>query len=156
MNKDLLLQISIASNQIFVYVIYTGIDLILIYFVICTVNYVQGKIVSLPRVKYILDGDQGSLRCQNRSEDELVFYNYIWDANWYRLLPNKSILQYEESGPIHVISYALFFDPPLRPENEGEYYCCQPNGPCSGSSNVARAGMTMCDGALIMMMFYIA
>jgi len=99
--------------------------------------------VSLPHVQYVLDGEQGSLRCQNRSEDESMFHNFIWDANWYRLLPNGSIYQFDESGPIHVISYALFFDPTVRPQDQGQYYCCQPNGLCSSYSNVTRAGRFM-------------
>ena len=99
--------------------------------------------VSLPHTKYVLEGEYGILRCQNRSENGSVPYNYIDNAQWYRLFPNGTIYQFGNSGPVNVKTYHLNFQPFVRPEDQGMYYCCKPNGSCSEKSTVTIAGMFM-------------
>ena len=96
--------------------------------------------VSLPPTRYVLEGNRGILRCQNRSENGTVFYNYIGDAQWYRVFPNDTIHQFGNTGPVRVQSYSLNFQPFVRPEDQGVYYCCKPNGSCSENSTVTIAG----------------
>ena len=108
------------------------------------VGLVSGKIVSYPPTRYVSEGGEGrlrSLRCQNRSDDEAVLYNYISDALWYRLFPNGTLHKLGANGPVFVHTYSLFFHPIVRPEDQGIYYCCKPGGSCSGNSTVAIAGM---------------
>ena len=102
---------------------------------------VSGKIVSYPPTRYVFEGNEGRLRCQNQSDDETEFYNYISDALWYRLFPNGTVHEIGASGPVVVQSYSLFFHPIVRPEDQGIYYCCKPGGSCSGNSTVSIAGM---------------
>ena len=102
---------------------------------------VFGKVVSLPQTKYVLEGDYGILRCQNRSENGSMFYNYIDNAQWYRIFPNGTTHQFGNNGPVHVQTYGLYFQPFVRPEDQGMYYCCKPNGSCSENSTVAIAGI---------------
>ena len=96
--------------------------------------------MSLPHTRYVLESDSGSLRCQNRSENENAFYNYIDDALWYRVFPNDTVYQIGNSGPVYVQSYRLVFHPFVRPEDQGIYYCCKPGDSCSGNSTVTIAG----------------
>ena len=102
---------------------------------------VYGKVISLPHTKYVLEGDYGILRCQNRSENGSEFYDYIDNAQWYRILPNGTTHQFGNSGPVHVQTYGLYFQPFVRPEDQGMYYCCKPNGSCSENSTVTIAGI---------------
>ena len=97
--------------------------------------------MSLPYTRYVLESESGLLRCQNRSENETVFYNYIDDALWYRMLPNGTVHPIgNDSGPVYVQSYRLVFHPFVRPEDQGIYYCCKPGDSCSGNSTVTIAG----------------
>ena len=98
-------------------------------------------IVSYPSTAYVLENNEGILQCQNRSEDDNVFHNYIDDATWYRLLPNATIQQYGTSGPVYVQSYSLIFRPFVTPTDQGIYYCCKPGGSCSEHSSVSIVGM---------------
>ena len=102
------------------------------------VGFVLGKVVSWPTTRYVHEGEEGILRCQNRSENESVFYNYISNALWYRQFPNGTTTRpFGTSGPIHVESHTLVFHPSVRKEDEeGNYYCCKPGGSCSGRSTV--------------------
>ena len=102
---------------------------------------VSGKIVSYPPTRYVYEGKEGRLRCQNRSDDETQLYNYINDALWYRLFPNGTLHEIGASGPVYVQSFSLYFHPIVRPEDQGIYYCCKPGGSCSGNSIVAIAGI---------------
>ena len=70
---------------------------------------VSGKIVSYPPTRYVYEGNEGRLRCHNRSDDETVFYNYISDALWYRLFPNGTLHELGANGPVFVQSYSLLF-----------------------------------------------
>ena len=88
----------------------------------------------------MFERNEGRLRCQNRSEDETEFYNYISDALWYRLFPNGTVHEFGASGPVFVHTYNLYFHPFVRPEDQGIYYCCKPGGSCSGNSSVNIAG----------------
>jgi len=97
-------------------------------------------VVSFPHTRYVLEGEQGSLRCQNRSENENVFYDNIDNALWYRQFPNGTTHQFGTTGPIYVRSQGLFFYPSVRQQDQGIYYCCKPGGSCSGYSTVAIAG----------------
>ena len=78
------------------------------------------------------EGDRGRLRC---SDDETHYY--INDALWYRLFPNGTVHRFGSSG------HRLIFNPFVRPEDQGIYYCCKPGGPCSGNSSVAIAGTSV-------------
>ena len=89
------------------------------------------------------EGNAGRLTCQNRSEDETKFYNHIDDALWYRLFPNGTVHQFGPSGPVYVNAHRLNFNPLVRPEDQGIYYCCKPGGSCSGNSSVAIAGTSV-------------
>ena len=102
---------------------------------------VSGKIVSYPPTLYVYEGNKGRLRCQNRSDDETVFYNDIRDALWYRLFPNGTLHELGANGPLFVQFHSLYFHPIVRPEDQGIYYCCKPGGSCSGNSTVSIAGM---------------
>ena len=106
---------------------------------------VTGKTVSLPNTRYVFEGQEGILRCQNRSENDSVFYNNINDAQWYRLFPNSTTHQFGTSGPVFIQRHGLYFHPFVRPEDQGMYYCCKPNGSCSESSNVTIAGQYTSD-----------
>ena len=103
-------------------------------------EFVSAKIVSYPPARYVLERNEGRLRCQNQSEDETEFYNYVSDAKWYRLFPNGTVHELGASGPVHVKAYNLYFCPFVRPEDQGIYYCCKPGGSCSGNSSVTIAG----------------
>ena len=83
----------------------------------------------------------GILRCQNRSENERVFYNYIYNAEWYHQLSNGTTHQFGTSGPVQVQNYSLVFHQPVRTENEeGTYFCCKPGGSCSEKSTMIIVG----------------
>ena len=97
--------------------------------------------VSLPQTKFVLEGDYGILRCQNQSENGSMIYNYIDNAQWYRIFPNGTTHQFGNNGPVHVQSYGLYFQPFVRPEDQGVYYCCKPNVSCSENSTVTIAGI---------------
>ena len=91
-------------------------------------------IVSLPHDLYVLEGNRGTVRCQNRSADERIFYSYITNAVWYRDYGNGTHEQIGSSGPVHSNRHQLKFIPTVRKVDEGVYYCCTPNGPCGNSS----------------------
>ena len=104
-------------------------DLIFIY-----VGNVAAIIVSLPHENYVLEGNRGIVRCQNRSNDERIFYSYVTNAVWYRDYGNGTRRQVSSSGPVYSRRHLLYFDPTVRKVDEGIYYCCIPNGPCGNSS----------------------
>ena len=109
---------------------------------ICThLDLVSARIVSHPSTAYVLENNEGILQCQNRSENEDVFLNYIDDALWYRLFPNATIKQYGTSGSVYVQSHSLIFNPFVSPTDQGIYYCCKPGGSCSTNSSVSIVGM---------------
>ena len=112
----------------------------------CCLELVFGKVViSLP-ITYTIEGKAGMLypamTCRNMSEDGNVTYNLVWDAEWYRLFPNGTAHQLEEttSSSFDISQWFLMFRF-VRREDQGDYYCCKPNGPCSGNSTVIIAGM---------------
>lgn len=92
-------------------------------------------IVSLPHESYVLEGNRGYIRCQNRSDDEKLFYSYISNALWYRDHGNGTHEKIGSSltGPVYSIRHVLII-PSVRKVDEGVYYCCITNGPCGNSS----------------------
>ena len=94
-------------------------------------------IVSLPQKYYVLQGNRGTIRCQNRSDDGGSFYSYIINAEWYRDYGNGTQKRIGSSGPVYSRIHQLHFVPTVRKIDEGFYYCCVPNGPC-GNSTTSR------------------
>lgn len=100
-----------------------------------TTEYTAAMIVSVPHERYVLERNRGTVRCQNRSEDQQIFYSYITNAVWYRAYENGTSVQIGSSGPVYSSRHRLNFVPPVRESDEGVYYCCAPlNGPCGNSS----------------------
>ena len=99
---------------------------------ICIGN-VAAIIVSLPHESYVLQGNRGTIRCQNRSADERVFYSYITNAVWYRDYENGTEKRIGTSGSVYSSRHLLNFIPTVKKVDEGVYYCCVPNGPCGNS-----------------------
>jgi len=96
------------------------------------------RIISLPHQRYVLEGNQATVRCQNRSEDETTFYSYIKNAVWYRNYPNGTIIQIgSSSGPVSADRHMLKFSNSIASADEGIYYCCIPDGPCGNSSTTS-------------------
>ena len=105
----------------------------------------ETKIVSRPKQRYVLEGHQGFVWCQNRSADEVSFYSYVDDAHWYRILPsgiNHSINATHSAGlGVYSSGHTLIFYPTVREADQGYYYCCSSNdGSCSESTDVRISG----------------
>ncbi|XP_065913081.1 uncharacterized protein [Dysidea avara] len=90
----------------------------------------SGITVPLPRQLYILERSKGTVRCQNRSDDGQLFHSYITNAVWYRRFENGTNITVGSTGSVYSMEHTLNFDP-LLPEDQGEYFCCTPNGLCS-------------------------
>jgi len=104
-----------------------------LYFKGCT----GSKITSSPQQLYVQDGDQGIVRCQNRSDDGEHFYSYIYDAIWYRKYENGSNVTISMgTGTVHSRGYTLKFNP-LLAEDQGHYFCCAQSGQCSEALTTA-------------------
>ena len=100
------------------------------------IGNVAAMIVSSPHESYVREGDKGTVRCQNRSDDGQTIYSHIANALWYRDYGNGSHkeISRSRSDPVYANRHFLYFAPPVREVDEGTYYCCVPNGPCGNSS----------------------
>ncbi|XP_065913356.1 transmembrane and immunoglobulin domain-containing protein 1-like [Dysidea avara] len=95
------------------------------------------KIISSPQQLYVLDGHQGTVRCQNRSDSGEHFYSYITDAVWYRYYDNGSNFTISAgSGTVYSRGYTLIFNP-LLGEDQGHYFCCTQSVQCSEAFTTA-------------------
>ena len=111
-------------------------------------NAGAAKVVSRPSQRYVLEGHQGLVWCQNRSADEQSFYSYVDDAIWYRWT-NDNISQLVGSTTIGLGVYSsghtLIFYPTVRESDEGYYYCCSSAGNlCSDRTDVRISGKHTC------------
>ena len=97
-------------------------------------GYITAKIVSLPHQQYVLEGNQATVRCQNRSDDGGTFYSYITTAVWYRSHSNGTKTQIGSSGPVYADKHTLILSS-ITEADQGFYYCCVPAGPCGNSSS---------------------
>ena len=86
----------------------------------------------------MLEGNHGIVRCQNRSNDEKVFYSYISNALWYRDYGNGTQRKIGNSGAVYSSRHSLIFKPPLRKADEGVYYCCLPDNVQCGNNNASN------------------
>jgi len=93
------------------------------------------RIVSLPHHRYVLQGSQATVRCQNRSDDGTTFNAYIPNAVWYRDYRNGTVTQVVNSQSVYADRHTLKFSPSVTNADEGVYYCCVLNGPCGNSSS---------------------
>ena len=97
------------------------------------------KIVSLPRQLYVLEGESGTIRCQNRSMDEQAFYSYVSNAIWWHRDTDGTITRIGSYGSVYSSSHTLNFNP-ISSENQGKYYCCLPDqSTCSNISIVIQS-----------------
>ena len=93
-------------------------------------------IVTSPRELYVLSGQEGVLRCQDRTTTP---YTYVSNARWYRQYTNGSNTSIDASGSIFSYKHTLTFYPILR-ENEGNYFCCTSDTICSNTVPVRISG----------------
>ena len=102
----------------------------------------EAKVITRPSQRYILEGHQGLVWCQNRSVDEKLFYSFVDNARWYRRLPNNMNLSINTSGPgIYYSGHTLMFSPTLRRIDQGQYFCCSSEGnSCSELTDVRISG----------------
>ena len=90
--------------------------------------------MSLPHQLYVLEGGRGTVRCQNRSTDEQIFYSYVSNAIWWRNYTNGTITRIRTFGSVYASGHTLNFNPMLS-ESQGNYYCCLPDeSTCSKAS----------------------
>jgi len=104
------------------------------------VGHTPAKIVSLPHQLYVLEGERGTIRCQNRSSDGM-FYSYISNVVWWHIDPNGSNISITASNSrsVYSVAHTLNFNP-ISIKNEGLYYCCLQDGSaCSDASNVKKS-----------------
>ena len=98
--------------------------------------------MSLPHQLYVLEGDRGTIRCQNRSTDGQTFYTYVSNAVWWRHNSNGTLTKIRRSGSIYSSAHALHFNP-ISSENQGNYFCCMPDhndeSECSSISVVIQS-----------------
>ena len=103
------------------------------------IGYSHAKIVSLPHQLYVPEGDRGTVRCNNRSTDEQIFYSYVSNAVWWRNYTNGTITRIGTYGSVYTSGHTLNFDP-MSSESQGHYYCCLSNeSTCSKMSTVTQS-----------------
>ena len=95
------------------------------------------NIVSLPRELYVLEGDRGTIRCQNRSVDKQTFYSNVYNSIWWHHDIDGTITRIGKSGSVYSSRHTLNFNPMLR-ENQGNYYCCLPDQSSCSDISVVR------------------
>ena len=101
------------------------------------IGYSYANIVSSPRELYILEGDRGTIRCQNRSVDEQT--SNVYNAIWLRLDADGTNTSIATLNSVYSSSHTLTFNPFLT-ENQGNYYCCLPDqSSCSNVSIVRQS-----------------
>ena len=93
-------------------------------------------IISAPRQLYVLEGNRGIVRCQNRSDNGNHFYSYISNAVWYRYHDNGSNMTVIGSDTVYSTGYTLSFNS-ISEEDQGRYFCCVLNGQCSKVLTIA-------------------
>ena len=99
--------------------------------------------MSAPQQLFVLDGDQGTVRCQNRSENGDHFYSNVYDAVWYRHYNNGSNVTIGTSSRrVYSRGYTLNFNS-ILPLDEGHYFCCAMNGQCSEALTTATISSTV-------------
>ena len=102
------------------------------------IGYSYAKIVSLPHELHVLDGDRGTVRCQNRSMDEQTFYSYVSNAMWWRRNTDGTTTRITTFGSAYSSGHTLIFNP-FSSVNQGSYYCCLPDeSTCSNISIVVQ------------------
>ena len=103
------------------------------------IGHSYAKIVSFPRQLYVLEGDNDTVGCQNRSMDEQIFYSYVSNAIWWRHDTDGTIIRITTFGSVYSFGHKLYFNP-FSSENQGIYYCCLPDeSACSNISIVRRS-----------------
>ena len=107
--------------------------------IVCTSKgFVTARIVSLPHRWYVLEGNQGTVRCQNRSNDGTNFCSYITNTIWYRDYQNGTITRIGNSGPVYADKHTLIISS-MTDADQGLYYWCTPAGLlCGNSSSTVR------------------
>ncbi|XP_065913104.1 netrin receptor DCC-like isoform X3 [Dysidea avara] len=125
----------------------TGRLLFIIQFAILA-DFITARIVSLPHQRYVLEGNQGSVRCQNRSDDGTTFYSYITNAIWYRDYRNGTIVQIGDSGPVYADKHTLIISS-MTGADQGLYYCCVSAGALCGNSSSASTTILLSTPAVI-------
>jgi len=88
----------------------------------------------------VLEGERGTIRCQNRSS-EGRFLSYISNAVWIRSLPDGRNITIEtsEGGLVYPTAHTLNFNP-ISNETQGKYFCCLPDErTCSDFSYVRKS-----------------
>lgn len=93
--------------------------------------------MTFPHRLYVLEGDQGTVRCQNRSLDEQTFYAYISNAIWWRRHINGTNTRIGISGSVYSRGHTLNFSP-ISTENQGSYFCCLPDESVCSNTSVVR------------------
>jgi len=114
---------------------YTQLVILRTYFYIAT-GCTATVIVASPRELYVLPGQEGVLRCQDRTTSR---YTYISNARWYRKYLNGSNTSIGTSDSIYSYKHTLTFYP-IAKQNEGNYFCCTPNIICSNTVPVRISG----------------
>ena len=89
-----------------------------------------------PRELYVLNGQEGVLRCQNRTTSP---YTYVSNARWFLQYANGSNISFDTSDSVYVYKHTVTFFT-MSTENEGKYFCCTASLTCSNIAHVRISG----------------